>query len=157
MTTKAELFTAYGDDPRAILDAWPNLDPQGYAIWSDKAEERQILTEYRRWARTQTIKLERNPDHEEHPALFPQPRKGKAITVRQTVVHDGEEVALLSLTGHEGATLLRQAMLRDLGPASTTVDRCRYGIKLADLIDAETERLGRPVSAAEILGVERAA
>lgn len=160
MTTRSELFTAYGDDADLALGAWPNLDPTGYAAWSATVERRQYLADYRRWVGRQTVAVKREvakADDGQVP-LFDAPTAGvPTLAVRSTIVHDGHTLDLFALSGPDGARLLREAMLRDLGPASTTVDRCRYGIALADHIEAQSVALGRNVTVGEVLSIGRAA
>ena len=45
MTSKSEMFAAYDGDVQAILEAWPNLDPEGYAAWERTALTRLLYKE----------------------------------------------------------------------------------------------------------------
>ena len=155
MSRKTELYEAYADDARLALDAWANLDPVGFAAWQATVEERQYLADYRRWNSRRTVgALTTSPESADLP-LFPLPPKSappKPVPqVRQTIVHDGRSIDLLALAGEDGARILRETALRDKGPASTTLARCDRMVKLAELIAAESKRLGRPVSVAEVI------
>lgn len=154
MTTRADLFAAYGDDFPALLAAWPNLDPTGYRVWSEQAEHRQIKAEYARWRSRQTADIAKTRRTESAPPLFDAPpAKVETVKVRAIIAHEGGDSHLMELAGEDGAKKLREAALRDLGPAETTTARCRRMIDLADQILAESERLGRPVSVAEVIGM----
>lgn len=156
MSTRNDIFEAYGDEPRAALDAWLNVDPEGFARWSDQAEERQYHAEFMRWVRGKTIKLERVEQNPGQTRLFEPPATSRGVKVRAALIHGGEIMETEQLAGLEGARFIRAAMTRDLAPAKTTVARCAYGFALADHLEAETERLGRPVSVAEVVGLRLA-
>lgn len=158
MSTRNDIFEQYGlDEARAALDAWLNVDPEGFHKWSDLAEERQYRIEYRRWLGKQTVVADvteiKGP---RQPRLFEPPAASKGVELRQTVIHEGTERHLLGLAGLEAARVLREVSTRDLTPALTAVNRAKLGLALADHIESETERLGRPVSVAEVVGMRRA-
>lgn len=152
MTAKTEIFTAYGDDVDAALQAWGNVDPTGYAMWSESCERRQYLADYRRWNSRHVVNVAtaapQAPALFDAPAPVPQP-----VVVRASVVHDGTSVETLTLAGPEGARILREAALRDLRPAETTAARCRRYLELAKQIESASEAQGRPVSVAEVIGM----
>ena len=153
MNRKAEIFTEYGDDVAGALRNWAQIDPEGFDHFERTATSRQYLADYRAWRRRQTVTVSRQaPDPT--CTLFPTPpAKADPVDVRSTLVHDGDEVALLDLAGVEGAALIRQIANRDAGPAKTTLSRCdRYRV-VADLIEARSGGLGRPVSVREALGL----
>lgn len=153
-TRKAEVFAAYGDDADDALRNWAQIDPEGYQHFVDTAAARQYVTDYRAWSRRQRIVVERTARAADAgaPPLFDAPApKPQPINTRATVVHDGTERHLLELAGAEGAALLRQAALRDLAPAESTTQRCRFHLELADLIEAATVEAGRPVAVSEVL------
>lgn len=56
------------------------------------------------------------------------------------------------LAGERAAKVLRRVAERDITPALTTVNRCKLYLRLADHVESETERTGRDVSVAEVLG-----
>lgn len=60
----------------------------------------------------------------------------------------------LHLAGKTGADTIRKAVERDNRPAKTTLRRGRTDLRIADAVESESERLGRPVSVAEILGID---
>lgn len=158
MSTRNDLFAAYGDDVDGALGAWPNVDPTGYAAWSGQAERRQYRNEYRRWLSRQTITAARDTiQNRGQVRLFEPPTAAKGIQLRSTMIHQGEQMPVLGLSGDEGARVLRQICQRDLTPALTAVARAKFGLALADHIEAETERLGRPVSVAEVIGLRAVA
>lgn len=152
MSRKTDIFAAYGDDAEAALRNWQQIDPLGFDAWESDLARRQYLTDYRKWSGARKVSVT-PPATEPAPSLFPAPAKVEAIQTRPTVVHDGHEHTLLDLAGSEGATVLRQAALRDLTPAESTAKRCRFHLRIADLIEAETVRQGRPVSVGEVIGL----
>lgn len=82
--------------------------------------------------------------------------------IRERIViqnDDGErqEYDQFSLAGAEGAKVLRAVAERDKRHAETTFERSHLQFKLADAIEAESVRLGRDVSVAEVLGLAEAA
>lgn len=154
MTARAELFAAYGDDLDGLLAAWPNLDPTGYAAWAEHAEHRQIKAEYARWRSRQTAAIRKTQRAELAPPLFDAPpAKVPTVKVRAIIAHEGGDRRLMDLAGVDGAKVLREAALRDLGPAETTATRCRRMLDLAEQIQAESIKQGRPVSVAEVIGL----
>lgn len=160
MTRKAEIFAAYGDDAESALRNWQQVDPDGYGQWSATVEQRTYVADYRRWASRQlsSVRASALKPKTDQARLF-QPADGEreSVEIRRTIVHDGTELVTAELAGLDGAQKLREAALRDLGPAETTAKRCRRNIEIAALIEAETIRLGRPVSVGEVLHMERAA
>jgi len=156
MTTRTELFAAYGDDARAALDAWSNLDPEAHAFWSTGCEERQYRAEHRRWLSRQTTAVVREVKAKvagSAPLFELEQSDPPKIDVRRVLIHDGHPIDMLTLAGEDGARILREAMLRDLGPANTTRERCQHGLALAEQVIARSEAEGRPVSVAEVLGL----
>lgn len=159
MTSLNDLFDAYREDARGALAAWANTDHDGWSAFVDGAAEEKYRNRYRRWLSGQVerfsadaIKAKRGEVR-----LFEPPESGVMIELRRTLILDGAEVSLLSLAGRAGAGALRQAMQRDLAPAKTTIARCRHGLALADHIEAESERIGRDVSVAEVIELRAAA
>lgn len=150
----AEIFDAYGDDAKAGLAAWANLNPESWSAYVDAAAERQYRGDYAVWRRRliSTAQQERVAEDNGQARLFEPPEPGALTDFRQRVVLDGIEHDMADLEGADGAAVIRKVAERDLAPAVTTVSRCRSMLKLADHMDAETERLGRPVSAGEVLG-----
>lgn len=152
MNRKAEIFTAYGADVSSALRNWAQVDPEGYDHFERTAVDRQYMADYRAWRRRQTVTVARQaPDTAAR--LFEAPARPDPVDVRSTLVHDGDEVHLLDLAGTEGAAVIRSIAARDAGPAKTTLSRCdRYRV-VADLIEAQSVELGRPVSVREALGL----
>lgn len=103
MPTKAEVFAAYDGDVDAILEAWPNVDPVGYAEWERTALVRLLRSDVGAWQRRQCVRV------------------------------------------------LREVAGRDKPGAATTLARCERLLRIAEMIESETKRLGRPVSVAEVI------
>jgi hypothetical protein len=153
MTSKSEMFAAYDGDVQAILEAWPNLDPEGYASWERTALIRLLSADVRRWQSRQTVTVEADARAEQagQGRLVDVPAKRKRVEFRAKVSTDGGSVDFMALAGDQGALTLRQAALRDKPAAATTLARCERLLRIAELIEAETARLGRPVSVAEVI------
>lgn len=154
MTTRSEVFAAYGDDIDALLDAWPNLDPEGYAAWEHNALRRLARSDVRAWRSRQTVKIDRETaeaDSGQGRLVDVPPARREQIRMRSVITTDDAAVNLLAIAGPEGADLLRQVALRDRPGAATTLARCERLLKLAELIEAESARQGRPVTVAEVI------
>lgn len=153
MNRKAEIFAAYGDNVEDALRNWQQVDPAGFAHFEQTCQRRQYLSDFRAWRRRQIVTVTQ-PEPRGEAALFdPGPARSNPVDVRSTLVHDGDEVNLLDLAGIEGAEVIRRIVARDSGPAATTLARCDRYRKVADLIEAQTVELGRPVSVREALGL----
>lgn len=150
---KAEVFSAYGDDVEAALRNWQQIDGPGFDSFCAKAIERQYLADYRRWAGRQTVAVVTERPSSDPRLFTPPPARPKATEVRSKLVHDGQEVSLLDLAGVEGAAVIRSIAIRDAGPAATTLERCGEMRVIADLIEARSVELGRPVTVREALGL----
>jgi hypothetical protein len=150
---KAEVFAANGDDVAAALRNWQQIDGPGFDSFAAKAVERQYLADYRRWAGRRTVAVVTERPSPEARLFTPPPAHTKATEVRSKLVHDGHEVNLLDLAGAEGAAVIRRIVVRDAGPAATTLERCDEMRTIADLIEAQSVELGRPVSVREVLGL----
>lgn len=149
-----EVFDAYGPDARGGLDAWANTDPEAWSDYVDSAAEKQYHADragYRR-SHLRSAAREALAENAGQARLFEVPSTEEQVEIRRTLVLDGVEYDVGSLAGHDGAAVARKVAERDLVPALTSVNRCRFTLKLADHVDEETERLGRPVSFAEVLG-----
>lgn len=158
MNRKVEIFTAYGSDVTAALRNWEQIDQRGYDAFASAAVGRQYLADYRRWDSRRTIDMPTDaPGNEPKPAtLFgapPEADKPPTVEVRSNLVYDGTDVALMDLAGIEGAAVIRHIATRDAVPAATTIKRCEQYRKYADLIEAKSAELGRPVSVREALGL----
>lgn len=154
MTSKSEMFAAYDGDVQAILEAWPNLDPEGYAAWERTALIRLLSADVRRWQSRQTVTVEADERAEQagQGRLVDVPAKRKRVEFRAKVSTDnGGSVDFMALAGDAGALTLRQAALRDKPAAATTLARCERLLRIAELIESESQRLGRPVSVAEVI------
>mgnify|MGYP007115078338 CR=1 FL=1 len=153
MPTRSEVFAAYDGDPDAILEAWPNLDPDGYAAWERTALQRMLRTDVRAWQRRQHVRIDRDleADRSGQGQLVDVPRKRQDVRMRAKLTADGGSVDFLDLAGPDGAKVLREAALRDKPGALTTIARCERLLRLADLIASESERQGRPVTVAEVI------
>jgi hypothetical protein len=156
--TLTELFEAYGNDATAALEAYGNVDNEGWSEYTDRAAEKQYRFDYGSWLRGQV----RATEADSIAAVSGQARlfevePGFAIDIRTTLILDGVEYDVGSLAGADGADVLRKVAARDLKPAKTTIVRCKGQLALADHIVAESERLGRDVCAAEVLGWSQAA
>lgn len=155
----AAIFDAYGDDVDAALVAFANTANEEWSTYSDNAVRKQYLADLASHVRSQTVdvdfaNLNVRSEIAGEPRLFdPGPAMTQRVTLREFVVHAGHRYALADLSGLAGAQILRAVALRDRKPAKTALVRCQRDLALADHIEAETERLGRPVSAAEVLGL----
>lgn len=154
MNAKAEIFAAYGPDVDDALRNWEQIDRRGFDAFAAAAVGRQYLADYRRWASRQTIDMPTDAPAPSTGTLFPAPAPhSPVVEVRSKLVFDGDEVALMDLAGVEGAAVIRQIATRDRIPAATTLKRCDQYAKYADLIEAKSAELGRPVSVREALGL----
>lgn len=152
--TLTEVFDAYGDDAGAALAAFANLDPEAWSLYVDSAAEKQYLSDYRNHRRslTRSVEKEALAEYAGQAQLFDPGPSAERVELRRVLVLDGREYEVAALSGHEGAAIARKVAERDLAPSLTTVNRCRFTLRLADHVDAETERLGRPVTFGEVLG-----
>lgn len=148
------IFEQYGDDAAAALQAFANVDNAGWSTYTDEAAEIRYRQDYAKWRRsiTRSAKAEAVKADSGQVRLFEPPESQATIALRTRVVWDGEEHYLAMLRGRDGADVIRKVAQRDLAPAKTTVARCRNLLGLADHMEAETVRLGRPASAGEVLG-----
>ena len=150
------IFEAYGEDPAAALEAFANLDPQAWSDYNDRAAERQYRAEYRAWVRSQKAQL---LTESQQVKLFGDSDVDR-IVVRERLVtkRDGErqEHDTFALAGAEGAAILREVIERDSKGAKTTLARTTALRKLADELERRSKAEGRPVSVAEVLGLEAA-
>lgn len=150
------IFEAYGEDSAAALAAFANLDPQAWSEYNDRAAERQYRAEYRTWVRSQKAQL---LTESQQVKLFGDSDVDR-IVVRERLVtkRDGErqEHVTFSLAGAEGAAILREVAKRDSKGAKTTLARMAALRKLADEVERRSKAEGRPVSVAEVLGLEAA-
>lgn len=157
MTTKADIFDAYGDNPADALRNWAQVDPAGYAHFERTALERMYHADWQRWNRAKiinTAKAERaGQEGQDHLFTPPPADRVQRVDVRSTLIHDGDTVHLLDLAGEEGAQRLREIVARDRRPAKTSLARCEQYERYAELILAKTAELGRPVSIREALGM----
>ena len=147
------VFEAYGDDAAQALEAWANVDHEAWSAFTDGAAESLYLNRYKAWRRSLTTTVDKafTKAKKGEARLFNVPESVESTVLRERLVYDGNEYELLGLAGHDGAALARKVAERDLAPSLTTVNRCRFMLELADHIDAETERLGRPVEFREVL------
>ena len=154
MPTKSEIFAAYDGDLDAILEAWPNLDPEGYALWEQTALRRLLRTDVRGWRARQHVQVDREIHAERagQDRLVDVPvKRRESVTMRATVTTDAGSESFLDLAGQAGADVLRQAAQRDKPGAATTLARCERMLRIAELIESESARLGRDVTVAEVL------
>lgn len=150
-----DLYSRYGDDATGALEALANVDNELWRSFLDAAAERQYLAQYGAWLRSQTVEVTKQAKRRrrDEPRLFEVKVDADKMALRRTVKAAGDQHSLMSLSGVEGASVLRDAARRDRPGALTTVARCDQYDKIADLIESETARLGRPVSVAEVLAV----
>lgn len=155
MPTKSEIFAAYDGDIDAILEAWPNIDPVGYALWEGQALARLLRADVKAWERRQTVRIDADLGDQragqDRLIDVGEPVRRERVKARAKVATDKGSEDFLSLAGQHGADVLRQAALRDKPGAVTTVQRCERMLKIAALIESETARLGRDVTVAEVL------
>jgi hypothetical protein len=158
VSVKHDIFDNY-EEPRDGLEAWANVDPDGWSAFVEGAAERRYQNERAAWVRSQvqSVAFDMKKKAKGEVRLFELPESATTIDIRERLIVDGKEVILLKLAGKSGADVLRQAMDRDMKPALTTVRRCKTGFALADHIEAESERLRRDVSVAEVVTLVAAA
>jgi len=149
-----EIFDAYGDAASDALAAWANIDSEAWSDYVDQAAEKQYRSDYGAHRRSMTRAVEKEALAAEagQAQLFETSGSTVKVELRRTLVLDGVEYDVAELAGHDGAAIARKVAERDLAPSLTTLNRCKFTLQLADHVDAETERLGRPVTFAEVLG-----
>lgn len=152
--TLQAIFDEYGDDATAALAAYANIDPEGWSAYCDSAAEKQYRVDRAAHRRSLIRSVEKDviAAASGQARLFEVPAHEEQVELRSTFVYEGVEYDVGSLAGHDGAAIARKVAERDLAPSLTTVNRCRFTLRLADHVDAETERLGRPVTFGEVLG-----
>lgn len=145
------IFEQYGDDAEAALQAFANISNAAWSEYVDESTERQYRLDYSAWRRSlaRSARKERLADDSGQVRLFEPPESSAKVELRERLVLDGNEFELRTLTD---TGVIRKVAQRDLAPAVTTVERCKSYFALADHMDAETDRLGRPVTAGEVLG-----
>lgn len=154
MPTKSEIIAAYDGDPDAILEAWPNLDPEAYAAWERTALRRLMAADVSRWRSRQIVTVEAEERAEmagQGRLVDVRPTRRKKVEFRASITTDDGPVDFMDLAGPAGAEAIRQAALRDKPGALTTIARCERLLKIAALVESESEIQGRPVSVAEII------
>lgn len=153
------VFEAYGDDAEAGLQAFGNTDPPAYAAYVDAAAAKQYRADhgtYRRSALLLATKdIAQQAAGQAH--LFDPGPSTKRVDIRRILVLDGVEYDIATLSGTAGAEVVRRVAERDLAPATTTIERCRYMLQAAEHVAQESDRLGRDVSFGEVLGLAVAA
>lgn len=149
----SDVFAAYGADAESGLAAYANVDPEGWSDYVDSAAIKRYRDDYANYARSlvRLVEKERIASDAGQARLF-EVAEGAQIKMRERIILDGVEHDLGALTARNGADVIRKVAARDLAPAVTTVERCRALLRLADHMEAESERLGRDVSAGEVLG-----
>lgn len=152
--TLQDIFEAYGDDAEMALEAYANIDPEGWSLYVDSAAEKQYVSDYRNHRRslTRSVAKEALAEAAGQAQLFDPGPSAERVELRRIIVFEGQEFDLGTLAGHDGAAIARKVAERDLAPSLTLVNRCKFTLRLADHVDAETERLGRPVTFGEVLG-----
>ncbi len=156
MSRLTEIFQAYDDDVDGALEAFANVDN---AEWR-KFTESAVRNEYKRrrsaWLRSHTREVKISS---KQLSMFGAPgRRMKVRSVLVTKDDDGQrhESHFMHLSGEAGAEVLRSAAERDEGPARTTLVRATQMKKLADELERRSKAECRPVSVAEVLGLEAA-
>lgn len=151
MSSLDDIIDQYGDDPEAALDAFANYDPQAWSAFVDRAARAEYK---RRCARRRNARMVEFRPRKQQRKLF-QVDETEAIHFREIVViPDGStETPLMELAGSEGARKLREVAERDEAPARTTLIRANQYRALADEVERQSARLGRPVSVADVLGI----
>lgn len=149
------VFDAYGEDAEAGLAALANTDPPFWHAYTEAAVVRQYRSDYAKHRRTLTLSVakENLATDAGQARLFEVDESEVRVKIREVLTLDGREYPLLSLAGEDGAAVLRKVAQRDLGPARTTVARCRQMERLGDHLSVESSRLHREVTVAEVLGV----
>jgi len=145
------VFEAYGEDVAAALAAYANTDPEGWSAFVDAAAEKQYLADCRNWSRqlVGSVVKERLEQVTGQARLFELAASEARIEFRERLRLDGVEHEVATL---KDTSVIRKVADRDEAAARTTLVRSARLRRLADHIDAETERLGRPVTAGEVLG-----
>ena len=154
-----EVFEAYGDDADSALEAWANVDPEAWSDYCDGAAVRRYTADYAAFVRTLTHSVDREALKAEagEARLFEVTEASAEFRMRERIRLEGREYALASLSGAAGAEIIRAAALRDRKAALTTIQRSAAQMRLADHIEHESDRLGRDVTAGEVLGWTEAA
>lgn len=149
-----DVFEAHGDDAETALSAFANTAPAEWSEFVDRAAEKEYLRCYKNWvgSHLKRAEKERLTADSGQARLFEPPEPALTVVFRERLFLDGREYDLASLKGYDGADVLARVADRDESPAVTTVQRCRNMRGLAEHMRAETERLGRDVSAGEVLG-----
>lgn len=152
------VFEAYGDDAQAGLAALANTDPPFWSAYTDSAAERQYRSDHARYRRSLLTLVDKDAIARVsgQPRLFDVPEGESLVQLRSVLVLDGVQYDIGGLAGATGASVLRGVAQRDLAPATTVVNRCRIMLRLADHIEAETSRLSRDVTVAEVLSLAAA-
>lgn len=151
---KRRLFEAFHGhwDPQQALQDGVALDPTMAHFYMDKAIYKQLTADYRAWVRSHLKEVDRNATSAEGERLFTVDPKVDLRSMRSTVVLDGNDYALDSLSGPDGVAVLRAVAARDEKQAKTMLSRSSLARRLADAIEAASEKAGRPVTVAEVIG-----
>lgn len=151
---KRQLFSAFiGDwDAEEALRAGHALDPNCAHAWTDSALTRQLTADYRTWVRSQTTRIDRTAGETKPSRLFDVPEVAELRSMRSVVVMDGKEYDLNALSGEEGAAVLLAAADRDERQAKTMLSRSSLARKIARAVTLASQKAGRPVTVAEVIG-----
>lgn len=147
-----EVFEACGDsDVDLALSTYANTAPDEWSEFVDRSAGKEYLRCYLNWVRSHVKEVERErlTEHAGQARLFELPPSPVVVEFRERLILDGREHELATLAD---PAVIRKVASRDLTPAVTTVERCKGYFALADHMEAESERLGRPVTAGEVLG-----
>lgn len=155
MSVLHELFEKYGHDAEAALAAYANADPEGWSMFVDRAAASAYRAKRGSWLRSLRARLVKT----EQVNLFGETATS-SVEIRERVVshRDGErqEHDTFALAGHDGAEVLRQIADRDEKAALPTLTAAKRLRKIASEMDRMTDKAGRPVTVAEVLGLEAA-
>lgn len=156
MSRLTEIFQAFGDDVDGALEAFANVDNAAWREFTETAARNEYKRRRSAWLRSHTRDVKINSTQL---AMFG--GKGHKMKVRSVLVTKGDdgqrhESHFMHLSGEAGAETLRLAAERDEGPARTTLIRATQMKALADEVERRSHVEGRPVSVAEVLGLEAA-
>lgn len=151
-----EIFAEYGDDATGALEAYANVDPRGWSEFMDTSAEATYRRRYAAWMRNQKVQIFTDKDQRQ---LF-DGMEHESVQLRARVVsrRDGRRVehAITALAGPEGVEILRAIADRDEAPARSTLIHANMLRRIADEVERLSKIEGRPVSVAEVLGLEAA-
>lgn len=156
---KRTLFSRFeGDwDAREALTAGAALDPDCAHAYMDAAIYRQLTSDYRTWLRSQVRRIRKDAGTPKVERLFDLADNPELRSMRSVIMVGGKEYPLDSLSGEAGAAVLMAAADRDERQAKTMLSRSALARRIARAVELASQKAGRPVTVAEVIGEEQAA